>query len=535
MSNERKYISYNMQDKAGHQTIAQLSGAKPTKLASSVLSIVACNATAPRVYILVHFIVQAMIAQHILFSPSSDQPASGGYDYKFLSAIPSKYACSICIKVLRDAHLTACCGQHFCASCLTHWLGTQQGRKTCPHCQQENFQHIPNKERIRDVNELKIWCTNHREGCRWLGKLGRLKSHLDSDKGCGYVEVTCTNKGCRERVSRKDLQIHSQKKCYYRPYECEYCGHKDTYTAITGDDQYSSSDDNVSSSEDDIQCHYEKCLEYPLACPRRCGVTGIRRRAMPDHHSSCLLEPLNCPFKDAGCTEKIARKDMENHMTANQQKHMLLTFQLVQRSNERYHELKHGQQLISKEIDSLEESIRCNTNTPESTAQSLSRMKSILQASLDKIGDALTFRVTDFPQLREEKKAWHSPPFSIADKVRVHLAVYPSGVGRRQGSHVSVSLILTEVVKKEEHTWLEHNVSVAAIGQERSAMHKTLELCTSSYMYGGYLCSANFPFPSPGEVLQSDELFLKIEEANSLLVNNAMILELKLLEHRCHR
>ena len=103
-------------------------------------------------------------------------------------------------------------------------------------------------------------------------------------------------------------------------------------------------------------------------------------------------------------------------------------------------------------------------------------MKSILQVNLDEIGDTLTFQVTDFPQLKREKKAWHSSPFRIGDKVRVHLAVYPSEVGRGQGSHVSVSLILTEVVKKEDYMELQCNVSVAAIGQHRSAMHKTLEL-----------------------------------------------------------
>ena len=39
-----------------HQTIAQLSGPKPTMLASSVQSVVACNVTAPRVCTLVLFI-----------------------------------------------------------------------------------------------------------------------------------------------------------------------------------------------------------------------------------------------------------------------------------------------------------------------------------------------------------------------------------------------------------------------------------------------------------------------------------------------
>ena len=224
-----------------------------------------------------------------------------------MDTIPSKYTCSICSKILCDAHLTGCCGQHFCASCLIHWLGTQQGRKTCPHCQQKDFQHIPNKERIREVNELKFHCTNHREGCGCVVELGELKSHLDSDKGCDFVEVACTNKGCRERVSRKDLQTHFQEKCYYRPYECEHCGRKDTFSAITGEIKYGN-----------YGGHYSDCYEYPLDCPNRCGVTSIRRRAMPDHHSSCPLEPVDCPFKDAGCTEKITHKNMADRMTANQ-------------------------------------------------------------------------------------------------------------------------------------------------------------------------------------------------------------------------
>ena len=204
-------------------------------------------------------------------------------------------------------------------------------------------------------------------------------------------------------------------------------------------------------------------------------------------------------------------------MATNEQKHVLLTFPSLQQM---YQELKHGQQLISKRMDTLEESIR-HTNTPKSTAQSPSVMTSILQGSFDEIGDILTIQVCDFPQLRKVNKAWHSPMFSIGDKVRVRLAVYPSGVGRGQGSHVSVSLTLMEVLRKEEPMCLDYNVSVAAIGQHT---HKTLELCTTHYRpppppppltrlqpsppptrlpppTRQPACSARFRFPSPGEVL----------------------------------
>ena len=631
----------------------------------------------------------------------SDQVTYSGYDYEFVGTIPSKYICSICTKVLRDAHLTDCCGQHFCASCLTHWLGTQQRRKTCPHCQQRNFQHIVNKAMIREVNEFKIHCTNHREGCGWVGELGGLKRHLDSDKGCGYVEVTCTNRrcgermsrknlqthlqemcyyrpyecehcghkntytaitgkqkkgfmlvqshylkcpefplacpnrcgvtgirrrampdhhsscpleplhcpleGCGERVNRKDLQTHLQEECYYRPYECEHCGHKDTYTAITGkqvqkkavQSHYSECpeyplacpnrcgvtgirrrampDHHSTCPLEPLDCpfkgckekmnrkdlqphmqekcyyrpykceycghkdtytaitgknyvkvenHYSECPEYPLACPNRCGVTGIRRRAMPDHHSSCPLEPLDCPFKDAGCTEKIARKDMEDHMTANQQKHILLTFQSLRQSNQQVTDTKRQLDDTKREFDDTKRQLDDTKRELCATKQDLhTALQNVLQ--LCKIGDTLTFQVSDFPQLGKEKKAWHSPPFSIGANLTVRLAVYPSGVGRGQRSYISVSLILKEVVKKEEDMDLEYNVSVAAIGEHRAATSKTLELCTGDY----YFCSAFFPLPSPGEVLRSEEQFLEIEEANSLLQNDAVTLKLKLLEH----
>ena len=256
---------------------------------------------------------------------------------------------------------------------------------------------MANKERIREVNELKIRCTNHREGCGWVGELGGLKSHLDSNEGCGYEQVPCTNKECREEVRRKDLHNHEQEKCNYRCFMCEFCGHKDNYKAITGH-------------------HYSECPEYPLACPNRCGVTGIRRRAMPDHHNSCPLEPLDCPFKNSGCTEKIARKDMEDHMTANQQKHILQSLQSLEQSTK---DIKQTLQDTKQELwESLEQSTEEIKQTLQDTKQELWDLRT-LTVGLNAIGATLTFRVTDFPQLNREEKSWYSLPFNIGDKVRV--------------------------------------------------------------------------------------------------------------------
>ena len=48
-------------------------------------------------------------------------PGYGGYDYEFVRQVPERFMCiNICTKVLREPHLTVCCGQHFCGSCLDH-------------------------------------------------------------------------------------------------------------------------------------------------------------------------------------------------------------------------------------------------------------------------------------------------------------------------------------------------------------------------------------------------------------------------------
>ena len=70
---------------------------------------------------------------------------------------------------------------------------------------------------------------------------------------------------------------------------------------------------------------------------------------------------------------------MEDHMTANQQKHMLLTFQSLQQlrkqREQNQRELSLLKNSISKKIDSLQEEIEYNINevTFDSITQSLDK------------------------------------------------------------------------------------------------------------------------------------------------------------------
>ena len=169
-------------------------------------------------------------------------PESGGYDYEFVDAVADKYHCAICTKVMRNARLVACCGKHFCDSCLRKWIESAR-QKICPHCREVGFQDVLNKEKIREIKEFRIRCTNSDKGCEWVGELGAVKKHLKSDSGCGYVEVKCSAHGCDTAartlticgaaMERHYLSIH-ETECVYRQYKCQHCGYTDTYDAIAG-------------------------------------------------------------------------------------------------------------------------------------------------------------------------------------------------------------------------------------------------------------------------------------------------------------
>ena len=106
-------------------------------------------------------------------------------------------------------------------------------------------------------------------------------------------------------MKRKDLDRHLAAECRLRPYQCEHCMLKDTYKIITTE-------------------HYGNCPEFPLECLNKCGVKDIKRKDMEDHRGQCPEEPVRCPFEEAGCKEKLVRRELEQHMSATQQQHLLM-------------------------------------------------------------------------------------------------------------------------------------------------------------------------------------------------------------------
>ena len=209
-----------------------------------------------------------------------------------------------------------------------------------------------NKEKIREVEALRVYCVHKRKGCGWTGELGDIHQHLTNHKGCGYAWVQCTNKQprfqCNKEMERRHLAKHLESECNLRQYPCEHCGYQDTYDAIAGagTTYVPHPSSIVSSCPLVIDNHYDDCANYPMECPNECGDVKIKRRHMVAHRDSCRLEPLNCPFKYISCTGKIAREDMADHRQKNMEEHLLL----LAKSHE---ELARKNEQLSRKVEEL--------------------------------------------------------------------------------------------------------------------------------------------------------------------------------------
>ena len=243
-----------------------------------------------------------------------------------------------------------------------------------------DFKSFINKEKIREINEFPIRCTHREKGCDWVGKLEEIKQHLEGNRGCGYAVVKCTNINpdlgldiygrhitCGMEIERKYLADHQKNECKYRQYECKYCGHVATYDAIAGTGR----NRVFSLSPGRFKNHYDRCGQFPLECPNKCGEKEIKRKDMEGHRKTCPLEPLDCPFKSVGCKDEISRKDMEHHTQKSVQSHLLLVVRshqelawkndnLVRKNEELTKKMEKSNNEFSARLEKLERRQRYN-------------------------------------------------------------------------------------------------------------------------------------------------------------------------------
>ena len=324
--------------------------------------------------------------------PTGFQTIQQTKSYTFVENILERYKCLICQDLQDQPVLVSCCGQHFCESCLNQWIATR-GQK-CPHCQATGITHIVNKQQVRDINDLKVYCSNKSKGCKWVGTMGTLDKHIGVERTtevkqwygltysglasatveplankCQFQEVLCPKK-CKKMISRRNLSEHLKRDCLCRDYSCEHCREKGTYHTITGECG------EFGPCRLHCKGHYSTCQQYPVQCPNECTKT-IKRGEVPIHRESCPLEPVKCSFSEVGCQEQLVRRDLDNHMATSDHQHLLLmmkAFKELKQETTRKQEI-HVEQLreeiseIKAKVVSLEVFGQTSTNLKRNTVQ----------------------------------------------------------------------------------------------------------------------------------------------------------------------
>ena len=120
-----------------------------------------------------------------------------GYEYEFIKPGPSEDCiCAICNLVARNAHQSSCCGKIFCEVCINK-LKKSSSKFKCPNCRQ-NFRYFKDIKTNREIQSLKIYCTNHNDGCLWEDVLQKVEEHI---KTCPYQIIEC-EKECKKKLPR---------------------------------------------------------------------------------------------------------------------------------------------------------------------------------------------------------------------------------------------------------------------------------------------------------------------------------------------
>ena len=266
----------------------------------------------------------------------------------------------------------------------------------CEHCR-NLIQYDALNMHHQKCQEYPVTCPRECE----LGKTGLKRKDLHShSQVCPLEPLNCSD--CKARLLRRELDKHRNDLCPKRKMKCKYCDRVGAYDQITGG-------------------HVNECSEFPVGCPRKCeGNDQMKRKCLKDHAKVCLLEPVQCPFDNVGCSPQLVRKDLNSHLESNMQRHMLKLMaahsqlvtehrKLVTEHNKLKYELASTQETQSEMAMTISHELNLMEGHQQSNATSLQCIRTVLNPNLKDVKDTLSFHV---PQIKQK---WSSLPFCILE------------------------------------------------------------------------------------------------------------------------
>ena len=393
--------------------------------------------------------------------------SNGGYRFDLVSKPPDRLICKRCHLPSRDPHLSLCCGNVFCKSCLNDIKKDTPNCNACPICRNEGFVAYRHVEADLEVKNLHIYCSNKEKGCKWHGELNDINNHLGNSDGCQFEEVKCFNE-CKKMIERRYLTSHVETECPRRKVNCQYCNDTGEHQFIEGH-------------------HKEECSKLPLPCPSKCKVESVLREDMEAHRKECPLEMIQCEYHNVGCEVRMARKDREKHENQEMREHLLKTKCKLTDTENKLTDTSNQLAKVTKDVSALEVSLYLAVNYPASYRPTSS---AVLTSSL-KWSDKLIAMVTlsnsgdqEFPVIlkligydeQKKKNNWNSNPFYTHNKgYKMCLNVNTGGYGSGKGTHLSAYLCLMKGSHDDELMWPQRGqFEIKLLNQISDSEHHTV-------------------------------------------------------------
>ena len=194
-----------------------------------------------------------------------------------------------------------------------------------------------------------------------------------------------------------------------------------------------------------MPCHYNECPSYPLACPnpgRR--MDGIKRRDMKDHRSKCPHERMECPFAEAGCkTYQLLRCQLDDHLSSNQQQHLLLVMGAYKQMKDQLHETE----------AKLTTAVQLLRQGKEADKETVDAIVTCCLTYLKKKGDKVTATMPRVSEYHRSGKIWYCAPFYFKEGYKMCLGVSVKKMESGVCTGVSMSICLLKGEYDEELKW----------------------------------------------------------------------------------
>ena len=213
---------------------------------------------------------------------------------------PDDLECIVCKNLASEPHQATCCGRTVCYRCAEKW---RKRNDSCPQCKQSPLKMAANSCTKHRIENLPVYCKHYHSGCEWKGNMDAVKDHLDED--CQFEDVWCDHDDCEEKIQRRYLQRHAEEECSHRPVKCPCC---DEYG-------FDCSQKHLTYLEL-VRDHHKECLSWPRRCPNHCDTEEkLTRSTLQDHiDKNCPEQVISCQFAKAGCTVRVKRREMADHI-----------------------------------------------------------------------------------------------------------------------------------------------------------------------------------------------------------------------------